>query len=63
MSAAMERYDRYKEYNLDYILLYIKNGSIKSGKYSHLVKVSKKPIKGKEFFSNGSKVSEGSKSK
>lgn len=49
---GVSRYEKYKDESLDYILLQIKTGKIKVGKYSHLVKVSNKPIKGKELFKN-----------
>lgn len=46
-----ERLDKYKEDDFDRIMLLIKNGTIKCGKYSHLVKVNENKImKGKEFF-------------
>lgn len=51
---CIERYDEYKDDDFDNIILKIRNGKIKSGRYSHLVKVDKgKIIKGKEFFADG----------
>lgn len=51
---CINRYEMYKEYDFDKVILAIKKGSIKCGKYSHLVKVDKnKIIKDKELFTNG----------
>lgn len=48
---CINRLNEYKEEDLDTIILKIRNGTIKTGKYSHLVKVNKdKILKGKEFF-------------
>lgn len=55
---CIDRYEKYKDESLDYIILQIKTGRIKAGRYSHLVKVSKKPIKGKELFKNDDSESE-----
>lgn len=53
---CMDRYEKYKDEYLDVIIMGIKKGTIKSGKYAHLVKVDKhKIIKDKELFTNGSK--------
>jgi hypothetical protein len=38
---CIERLQKYKTESLDSILLDIKKGNIKSGKYSHLVKIDK----------------------
>lgn len=49
-----DRFDEYKDESLDTIILKIRNGTIKCGKYAHLVKIDdKKEMKGKEFFTNG----------
>lgn len=49
-----ERYAECIDYEFDVLLLKIRNGSIKCGKYANLVKINKnKVIKGKELFSNG----------
>lgn len=51
---CVNRYERFKDEDLDKIILLIRNGSIKSGKYSHLIKVNKnKIIKEKELFTDG----------
>lgn len=50
---CINRYEMYKDYDFDKIILSIKKGSIKCGRYSHLVKVDKnKIIKDKELFKN-----------
>lgn len=47
----MERYDKHKEDDFDAIILRIKSGSIKAGRFAHLVKIDKKAkMKGKVFF-------------
>lgn len=51
---CIERYDQYKEDDFDNVLLYIKIGKIKSGRYAHLVKIDKdKKMNGKELFADG----------
>ena len=56
---CVERYDAYKDADFDTILLKIKNGSIKSGRYAHLVKMDKNfKLKGKEFFKDGNNKDE-----
>ena len=56
---CVNRYNQYKDDDLDQILLRIKNGTIKSGRYSHMVKIDKNyKIKGKEFFKDGKDKSE-----
>ena len=51
---CIDRYEQHKEDSLDTIILNIRKGNIKAGKYSHLVKVDKnKIIKDKELFTNG----------
>ena len=48
---CVTRYDKYQDENFDSIILKIRNGTIKSGKYAHLVKIDKdKVIKRKELF-------------
>lgn len=51
---CIDRYEEYKDEDLDRIILAIRKGNIKAGRYSHLVKVNKnKIIKDKELFNNG----------
>lgn len=53
---AIERYQEITDKRLafDEIILRIRNGQIKVGKYAGLVEISKNPkIKGKEFFTDG----------
>lgn len=38
---AIERYEKYKDEDFDAIILKIRNGTIKCGRYAHLVKVDK----------------------
>jgi hypothetical protein len=54
---AKSRLEEYKdETDFDHIMLMIRNGTIKCGKYSHLVKSDKNPnLKRKEFFTDGRK--------
>ena len=60
---CVERYENYKEEDLDKIMLYIRSGDIKCGRYSHLVKIDKNKImKGKEFFKNAANNDGSSKS-
>lgn len=50
---AQERYEEYNDSEFDVILMKIRNGTIKSGRYSHLVKIDKNKVysdKHKEFF-------------
>lgn len=50
---AQERYEEYNDSEFDVILMKIRNGTIKSGRYSHLVKIDKNKVysdKQKEFF-------------
>ena len=50
---AIQRFSKYRDDDFDRVMLLIKNGTIKSGKYSHLVKVDKdKKINDKEFFNH-----------
>ncbi len=51
-----ERYEQFKDEYFDTIMLRIRRGDIKCGKYAHLVKIDKKKeYNGKELFTNGSK--------
>lgn len=53
---AFDRYSHYKEESFDRVILLIRNGTIKCGKYANCVKIDKNPkIKGKEFFKDGRK--------
>lgn len=50
---STDRYEEYKDTELDIILLKIRNGTIKAGRYSHLVKIDKSKVYSedqKEFF-------------
>ena len=45
---------KHKEESFDRVILLIRNGTIKCGKYANCVKIDKNPkIKGKEFFKDG----------
>lgn len=60
LDIVEERVKEYSDTELDAIIIAIKNGTIKCGRYSHLVKLDKSVnIKGKEFFSDGSKSEQG----
>jgi hypothetical protein len=51
---CITRYDKYHEEPFDSIILKIRNGTIKCGKYAHMVKIDKnKIVKRKELFTNG----------
>lgn len=51
---CITRYEQNKDEDFDKIILSIRKGTIKAGRYSHLVKVNKnKIIKEKELFTNG----------
>jgi len=51
---CIDRYEQYKDEDFDRIILGIRKGNIKAGRYAHLVKVNKnKIIKDKELFTNG----------
>ena len=51
---CVERYNQYKDESLDTVILKIRDGRIKCGRYAHLVKIDpKKILKGKEFFTDG----------
>lgn len=54
MPKCVERFNKYRRISLDSVLMDIKHGIIKSGKYSHLVKIDgNKNMKGKVFFDDG----------
>lgn len=55
---CVERFKEYEDEDLDRIILLIRNGTIKAGRYSHLVKVDNKKMKGKVFFKNGKEDSD-----
>lgn len=49
-----ERYMQYKDDYFDTVLLKIRKGYIKCGKYAHMVKIDKnKKYNGKELFNDG----------
>ncbi|MCM1215410.1 MAG: hypothetical protein NC548_12930 [Lachnospiraceae bacterium] len=51
---VIERYEKYKDEDFDKIIVLIKRGTIKCGRYAHLVKIDDgKVMKGKEFFKDG----------
>lgn len=53
---CIDRYEQLKDEDLDKIILNIRKGHIKAGRYSHLVKIDKKKIiKDKELFTDGKK--------
>ena len=53
---CVERYEKHQDDDFDAILLKIKNGTIKSGRYANMVKINKDwKLKGKEFFKDGRK--------
>jgi len=41
MLNSIKRFKKYRDENFDHILLKMKSGEIKCGKYSHLVKIDK----------------------
>ena len=48
---CIDRYNSYKNENLDRVVSYIENGKIKCGRYANLVKIDKNSkLKGKVFF-------------
>ena len=57
---CIDRFKKYREDDFDRVMLLIKNGTIKCGKYAHHVKIDEnKSFKGrKEFFNNGKDKSE-----
>ena len=49
-----DRYEEYKDEYFDVVIMKIKRGDIKCGRYSHLVTIDKnKKYDGKELFKNG----------
>ena len=51
---SSKRYEEYKEESFDMVLMRIRQGKIKCGKYAGLVKIKPEDkIKGKEFFTDG----------
>ena len=57
---CLDRFEEFKDEPLDIIIMKIRNGTIKCGRYSNLVKIDKnKEMKGKEFFTNGKEDSTG----
>jgi hypothetical protein len=51
MAKCIDRLKQYQDESFDRILIKIRKGEIKCGKYAHLVKVDqKKKLKGKVFF-------------
>ena len=51
---SISRLEHFNGEDFDKIILLIKNGTIKSGKYSNLVKIKKnEKINKKELFTNG----------
>lgn len=61
----MESVDRLKEHiddPFDKLILWIRTGTIKSGRLSHLVKIDKnKQMKGKVFFDDGEETDDSGK--
>lgn len=56
MAKFITRYDKYKDERFDVVMLKIRNGTIKSGRCSHLVKIDENDtsiLKRKELFGNG----------
>jgi N-acetylglucosamine-6-phosphate deacetylase len=55
---CIDRFQKYREDDFDQIILKVRNGTIKPGKYAHLVKVDDdKKMKGCEFFNEKSSKS------
>lgn len=53
---CVDRFEKYKDEPFDLLILKIKTGEIKSGRYANLVKIKKDvKMKGKEFFNEDSK--------
>ena len=51
---CIDRLEKLKDGELDQIIIDIRRGKIKCGRYSHLIKIDKKKeMKGKEFFKDG----------
>lgn len=52
---VFEKMKEYEEDGLDTLILHLRKGVIKCGKYSHLVKLKKNYKVGKELFRNGNR--------
>lgn len=51
---CVSRYKKYANESFDVIMIKIRNGTIKCGKYAHLVKIKKDfKVNEKELFSDG----------
>lgn len=51
---SINRLDRFKDEDFDKIIILLKQGTIKAGKYAGLVKIKKnEKYNGKELFTNG----------
>ena len=51
---CIDRFQKYRKEDMDKILLDVRNGNIKCGKYSHLVKIDEnKPLKEGKLFNDG----------
>ena len=48
----IDRFEEYRDTELDAVILAIRNGEIKAGKYSHLIKIDKHPKVKKEIKYN-----------
>jgi hypothetical protein len=49
---ALSRFEEYRDTELDVIILKIRNGTIKSGKFINIIKVDKNPKVWKELVIN-----------
>ena len=48
---CIDRYEKYKDNDFDNIILLIRNGTIKCGRYSHLVKIKDtKSMENRKYF-------------
>ena len=53
---CIDRYNTYKDEDLDRVILLIRNGTIKCGRYAGMIKINKKEkMKGKVFFNDTKK--------
>lgn len=50
---GVKRFEKFRDNDFDHVMLLIKNGTIKCGRYAHRVKVDEKKKIPKEVFSNG----------
>ena len=56
---GLNRYIKYRDEDFDKVLLLIRNGTIKAGRYAHLVKVDEDvKLKGGVYFEDNSNESE-----